>query len=263
MSKSIPFVKYSGNGNDFIILRGSPLTLNAQLIEEMCHRTMGIGADGVLVLSEEPGADARMRIYNSDGGEAEMCANGLRCLVTYLDSYIIPKKNAYDILTMNACYQVSKQGDRFAIEMAEIKDHDLYDFSGLHPFEKSFFVNTGVPHLVFLVKDAKEIDIRRVAPEYRSHKLLPNGANVSFVEILDDEKQSVYVRTFERGVEDETYSCGTGLTASGVALLNWFEWKGDITLFTKGGEQKVQISEKVTYSGDVKFCFHGEWPLER
>jgi diaminopimelate epimerase len=263
MSKSIPFVKYSGNGNDFIILRGSPLTLNAKLIEEMCHRTMGIGADGVLVLSLEAGADGRMRIYNSDGGEAEMCANGLRCLVTYLDSYIVPKKNSYDILTMNACYQVSKMGDRFAIEMSEIKDHGLYDFSSLHPYEKSFFVNTGVPHLVFLVNDAKVIDIRKAAPPFRHHKVLPTGANVSFIEVLDRDVQSAYVRTFERGVEDETYSCGTGLTATGVALLNWFGWKNDITLFTKGGEQKVQITDKVMYSGDVKFCFQGEWPLER
>ena len=147
--------------------------------------------------------------------------------------------------------------------MAEIKDENAYDFSGLHPFEKSFYVNTGVPHLVFLAQNVKDLDIRKVAPLYRSHSSLPNGANVSFVEMTKDNFQTAYVRTFERGVEDETYSCGTGLTATALAFRFWFGWKGDIHLFNKGGEQKVEVGEKVFYSGDVKFCFSGEWPLER
>ena len=262
MLKTIPFVKYSGNGNDFVIVKDAS-GFTRELIEEMCHRTLGIGADGVLELSKPFEADGRMRIFNSDGGEAEMCANGLRCLVTYLDSITTHKKDSYDILTMNARYTVLKKDHRFAIQMAEIKDKNLFDFSDLHPYEKSFYINTGVPHVVFLTKDAKLVDIRTEAPLYRHHNILPNGANVSFVNIVDEKKQSAYVRTFERGVEAETYSCGTGLTATGMAFNHWLGWTGDIQLFTKGGEQKVQVGDSVFYSGDVKFCFSGEWPLER
>lgn len=263
MSKSLPFVKYSGNGNDFIIVKDDVSKLTSSLIEEMCHRTFGIGGDGVLTLTEEKGADARMRIFNSDGGEAEMCANGLRCLVTYLDTLTFPRKDSYDILTMNARYTVLKKEGRFAIKMAEIKDKNKFDFSGLHSFENAFYINTGVPHLVFLTREAKSIDIKKAAPPFRHHALLPNGANVSFLEVLDEKEKMAYVRTFERGVEDETYSCGTGLTASGLALSHWFGWNGSIRLLTKGGEQKVEVGSDVYYSGDVKFCFKGEWPLER
>lgn len=229
-------------------------------IMKMCDRHFGIGADGILVLTSSDNADGRMQIFNSDGGEAEMCGNGIRCLTTYLDDKNNHAKDTYTIKTMNGSYTVTKKDEAFAVEMSEIKDKNAYDLSAFNEFTKSFYVNTGVPHLVFLVPEAKRIDIKSRAPQYRFHRMFPKGTNVSFVEILEGN-QVAYVRTYERGVEDETFSCGTGLTACGLALNHWKGWNGTITLKTLGGTQRIILGERVLYSGEVKYCFSGEYQL--
>jgi diaminopimelate epimerase len=256
--RKIHFHKYSGNGNDFIILDQTPDNFSVDQIKGMCDRHFGIGADGILIHSAEEGFDGRMQIFNADGSEAEMCGNGIRCLVTYIDEKNNHSKDSYKIKTMNGSYEVTRKDNAFAIEMSEIHEKNLYDLSSFSEFNKSFFINTGVPHLVFLVHEAKRIDIKSRAPQYRFHKMFPKGTNVSFVQILEGE-QTAYVRTYERGVEDETFSCGTGLTACGLALNHWNGWTGKITLKTLGGTQKISINEKVFYSGEVKFCFAGEY----
>ena len=260
MNTKIPFYKYSGNGNDFVILDHPTYPVTSQLVEALCNRHFGVGADGVLVLTSEDSADGRMQIFNADGGEAEMCGNGIRCLVTYLDDQGPGNKDVYQIKTMNGMYEINRRDNAFAVEMSEIKDKNLYDLSGFNEYNRVFYINTGVPHLVFLVHDVKRIDIKSRAPQYRFHKTFPNGTNVSFVQMLEGE-QTAYVRTYERGVEDETHSCGTGLTAVGLAFNHWLQWKGNITLKTLGGTQKVFIGDKVYYSGEVKFCFQGEFSL--
>ena len=254
------FVKYSGNGNDFIIL-DAKVVLTPETIVRLCDRHFGIGADGVMTLGPSDKADAKMRIFNADGGEAEMCGNGLRCLATYFDTVTAVKKDSYLIETMNAIYPVFRKGKSFALEMSEIKDKNIHDLSGFKDYLKSFYINTGVPHLVFLTDSVKSIDIKKVGAFYRYHALFPKGANVTFVEITDEQGQFAYARTYERGVEDETFSCGTGLTATALALSHWFGWKGDVHLRTKGGSQNVSVGEKVFYSGEVFFCFKGEVEL--
>lgn len=259
MSKpTLSFVKYSGNGNDFIIVTRP---VSGELVQKLCNRNFGVGADGVLTLIPKAGTDGEMKIYNADGGEAEMCGNGLRCLATYIDDVAQIKKDSYIIKTMNNTYTVVRMGNSFAIEMSEIKDQNLHDLSQFHDYKKSFFINTGVPHLVFLSHNIKSIDIKKTAPHYRFNSLFPGGTNVSFVEVMDAEKQSAYVRTYERGVEDETHSCGTGLTATGLALAHWLGWKNAIHLTTKGGHQIVNVGSKVLYSGEVFRCFKGEIEL--
>lgn len=258
--KKLQFIKYSGNGNDFIILDHPQIEVTSRLVEAICSRHFGIGADGVLVVTTEADHDGRMRIYNADGGEAEMCGNGIRCLVTYLDDKNPAKKDSYRIKTMNGSYEVVRRSNSFAVEMSEIKDKNIYDLSQFNDFKKVFFVNTGVPHLVFEVHEAKRIDIKSRAPQYRFHKMFPNGTNVSFLEVLPG-LQTAYVRTYERGVEDETLSCGTGLTACGLALNHWYRWNEEITLNTLGGTQKLFIGVKILYAGEVKFCFQGEYTL--
>lgn len=260
MQNKIKFHKYSGNGNDFIILNRPEVPLTKELISSMCNRHFGVGADGILVLSSAENADGRMQIYNSDGGEAEMCGNGIRCLVTYLDDQNKERKNSYRIKTMNGVYEITKKDGAFAVEMSEIKDKNAYDLSSFNEYKRSFFVNTGVPHLVFEVHEAKRIDIKSRAPQYRFHKMFPNGTNVSFLQVLEGH-QTAYVRTYERGVEDETFSCGTGLTACGLALHHWYGWSGDITLKTLGGSQRISVADKILYAGEVKFCFQGEYTL--
>jgi diaminopimelate epimerase len=254
------FVKYSGNGNDFIIL-SDQVSLSKEQIVRLCHRHFGVGADGVITIGKSEVADARMRIFNADGGEAEMCGNGLRCLATYLDSITFPKKDAYLIQTMNAVYPVMRMGKSFALEMSEIKDKNIHDLSGFKDFSNSFYINTGVPHLVFLANDVSKIDVKKVGSYYRYHSMFPNGTNVTFVEVQDNESHRAYARTYERGVEDETHSCGTGLTATALALSHWLKWTGDIKLQTKGGQQIVSVGEKVFYSGEVIECFKGEVKL--
>lgn len=254
----LPFAKYSGNGNDFVIISEPRVMLTPELVKRLCDRHFGVGADGVLTLTAAENFDGEMRIFNADGGEAEMCGNGLRCLVTYLDDEAKYKKNTYRIKTMNNSYIVLRQRNTFAIEMSEIKDKNAHDLSHFDEFEKMFFINTGVPHLVFLTKYVKAIDIKATAPKYRFNSMFPGGTNVSFVEVSDPIQQTAYVRTYERGVEDETYSCGTGLTACGLALSHWFGWRGDIKLSTLGGDQTIQMGSKVFYSGEVTRCFKGE-----
>lgn len=257
----ILFKKYSGNGNDFIILDDPKYEVTSELVQRLCSRAFGVGADGVLILGPGNGLDGKMRILNADGGEAEMCANGLRSLVTYLDSKQDLKKETYKIQTMNAVYEVSLREGRFAIEMAEIRDANLYDLSSFTEFRKAFYINTGVPHLVLLTDDVKTINIKERGAFYRHHSIFPRGTNVNFVEILDNSKQELLVRSYERGVEDETYSCGTGLVASALALHDWNKWEGEVKMLTKGGEQYVHLGNKVYYSGEVKFCFEGEFEV--
>jgi diaminopimelate epimerase len=258
MNTKIKFHKYSANGNDFIIIKSPQVELSSQLIQSMCNRFFGIGADGILVLSSFENCDGYMRIFNSDGGEAEMCGNGIRCLVTFLDDQNNHLKDVYRIKTMNGIYNISRWNGEFAVEMSEIKDKNLYDVSSFNEHKRSFYINTGVPHLIFEVHDVNRIDIKSRAPQYRFHKIFPNGTNVSFLQIQEGF-QTAYVRTYERGVENETLSCGTGLTASGMALNHWYAWNGMITLQTQGGIQHIQLGEKVYYSGEVKFCFQGEY----
>lgn len=232
-----------------------------EVISHLCNRHFGIGADGILTLGPSDKADGKMRIFNADGGEAEMCGNGLRCLATHLDHISSPKKDAYLIETMNAIYPVMRKGKSFALEMSEIKDKNLHDLSSFKDYIQSFYINTGVPHLIFLTQDVKKIDIKKVGAYYRYHSTFPKGTNVTFVEVLDNDSHSAYARTYERGVEDETHSCGTGLTATALALNHWFQWQGDIQLQTKGGNQTVTVTDKVYYSGEVTFCFQGEVQL--
>ncbi len=258
MTNLIQFKKYSGNGNDFIVLDHPDFELTPELIQKMCDRHFGVGADGILTLTSAEGSDGRMQIYNADGSEAEMCGNGIRCLTTFLDDQNNHTKDSYTIKTMNGSYFVARKEGAFAVEMSEIHDKNIYDLSAFNEFNRAYFVNTGVPHLVFLVHEAKRIDIKSRAPQYRFHKMFPKGTNVSFVEVLPGE-QTAYVRTYERGVEDETFSCGTGLTACGLALNHWFKWNGTITLKTLGGTQKIILGDKIYYSGEVKFCFAGEF----
>src|SRR5690606_4402252 len=171
----LSFAKYSGNGNDFIILDHPVIPITAELVERLCHRHFGVGADGVLILTSIPGFDGEMRIFNADGGEASMCGNGLRCLVTYMDDVAVEKIKSYLLKTMNHEYRVVKKGDDFAVEMSEVKEKNSKDLSSFISFKDKYYINTGVPHLVFLVKEVKSIDIRQTALEYRYHPFFPQG----------------------------------------------------------------------------------------
>lgn len=246
------FFKYSANGNDFILLVNPELIPSHQKIQHLCSRHFGIGADGVLILTHGLNG-IRMRIFNSDGHEADMCANGLRIAFTHLHGLGEP----LELSTRNGFYSAQKADGKIKVEMTEIAEKNFVSIDA-PGFLRSFYVSTGVPHIVLLTQSVSVPNFRDVILPYRHHPLLPKGANVNLVEILSEERKIAKIRTFERGVEDETLSCGTGLTASALALNHWFQWEGDIQLQTRGGEHLITLGEKVFFSGDVTFCFQGE-----
>lgn len=247
------FLKFSANGNDFILLPSPHRIPSAEEIRQLCDRHFGIGADGILVLIEASGK-AEMKIFNSDGMEADMCANGLRIAFTFLHD-----QGAKDLKlsTKNSTYSAKVIDGKITVEMTEILDIDEKKIEA-PGFLRSFYVSTGVPHIVLLTKSISVEDFSETVRPYRHYLGLPAGANVNLVEVPSESDQFALVRTFERGVEAETLSCGTGITASALALKQWFNWYGKIQIRTKGGDHTVNLGEKIFYSGEVKLCFRGE-----
>ena len=250
------FLKYSANGNDFILFDSPSRIPGGEEIQRLCDRHFGIGADGVLILSVDK-VSTRMRIFNSDGKEAEMCANGLRSAFTYLAE----KKRVLAISTCNGLYTATLNEGRIQVEMTEVNE-----INGIRieapGFLRSFYVSTGVPHIVLLTDSITVENFPDVIRPYRHLPELPKGANVNLVEIPSTTDRFARVRTFERGVEGETLSCGTGLTATALALQHWFGWTGDIRLETRGGHHVVSLGEKILFTGEVSLCFEGEVNLE-
>ncbi len=268
------FFKMNGAGNDFIIVDNRDLSLTAALdadtIAALCDRHRGIGADGLLAVEPaRKGADFRFRYYNADGGEAEMCGNGARCFGRFTAHLgeIVLKKVTFETLVGTLTAEMI--GDDVRIAMSEPQDLQLNtptQIPGLS--SKLHFVNTGVPHVVTFLADAKaldDFDVYENGAAIRNHPAYaPAGTNANFAAILAPDHISI--RTFERGVEDETLACGTGMVASALVhhLLTGasspikVNVEGGDTLeigFEKSGDQTFK---NVTLTGPADFVFEGE-----
>jgi diaminopimelate epimerase len=227
---NIPFDKYQGTGNDFIMIDNRHRIINPddkELISSLCHRRFGIGSDGLILIQNQSVYDFEMIYYNPDGTQS-LCGNGSRCAVMY--SYalgIIKKKTTF--LTIEGPLKAEIQESLVHLNMPDVKEEKNYD--------RDFFIDTGSPHYVRFVPNADGVDIYMKGREIRYSKPFhPAGTNVNFVQLIGDGK--IYVRTYERGVEQETLSCGTGVTASAIAAGlkdNLKEW--DIR--TRGGNLRV------------------------
>ncbi len=213
--KKIAFTKMVGAGNDFIIVEGIKSGL-PQLARRICERKTGIGADGLLVLDKAKGADARMRIFNPDGSEAEMCGNGIRCCAVYLEVVKKHKKKTKVILTMAGKLLAESKKGVAKIKMSHPKDLKLDILIDIEPRPLMVnYIDTGVPHAVILADGLSGIDVKDIGRKIRYHrKFSPRGANVNFIEITG--RDSISIRTYERGVENETLACGTGSVASSI-----------------------------------------------
>jgi len=270
----LKFFKMNGAGNDFIIVDNRDLSLSEALdtdtIAALCDRHRGIGADGLLAVEPaKKGADFRFRYYNADGGEAEMCGNGARCFGRFTAHLgeIVLKKVTFE--TIVGTLGAEMIGDDVRIAMSDPTDLELEIDVQVPGLDGSLhFVNTGVPHVVAFLESMAELedfDVFQYGGEIRKHDAFaPAGTNANFAAILAPDH--IAIRTFERGVEDETLACGTGMVASALVhhLLTSapspikVDVEGGDTLeigFEKSGEKTFK---NVTLTGPADFVFEGE-----
>lgn len=250
-----PFVKYQGAGNDFIILdlRHTTRKLNQTTVTNLCDRHTGIGADGLMTLNPETQGNLfMMRYWNCDGQESTMCGNGGRCIAHFAHSIGLGKEN---ILTFNAID---------GVHTAQIIDGQLVKLKMINTEipqkinNNTFLINTGSPHYVQFVENTAELDLRAIAPEIRQQY----NANVNFVKINADN--SLNIRTWERGVENETLACGTGATAAALIFQTAFNKNLTQTrLIAQGGTLYVDFTatttgfENIFLTGNAKKVFDG------
>ena len=231
----IQFYKYQGTGNDFIILNNFDdqySSLTKENINKLCNRRFGIGADGLMLLNKHPEFDFEMKYYNADGGESSMCGNGGRCLTRFAYDMGILKTD-YTFLAIDGVHEASLETDG----TVALKMQNVDEIISTHG---AFVLNTGSPHFVQMAPNVMSLDVRKKGAEIRySREFAENGINVNFVEETD-EPDEILVRTYERGVEDETLSCGTGVTASALICSHNDNGFNRVEVKTKGGHLAVE-----------------------
>jgi diaminopimelate epimerase len=260
------FTKMNGAGNDFVLFdnRVGKLALSEEQIVRLCDRHRGIGADGVLLLEPATnGADFRMRYFNADGGEAEMCGNGARCFARFADRAAGPfQKLSFE--TPAGVISARLTGEQVTLGMSDPSDLRLgLEIPVAGESLKASYVDSGVPHVVIAVARLDEIDVCSLGSTLRHHSMFaPRGANANFSERRGPH--SIAIRTYERGVENETLACGTGVVASAIIFAATEDVAGPIEVLVRGGDI-LQVDFKragdafreVTLTGPADFVFDG------
>ncbi|WP_130735582.1 diaminopimelate epimerase [Flavobacterium sp. J27] len=254
----LTFYKYQGTGNDFVMIDNRHNTFpknDTKLVAFLCDRRFGIGADGLILLENHEQYDFKMVYYNSDGNESSMCGNGGRCLVAFAKQLEI---------VQNEAQFEAIDGYHFAtISKENLISLQMKDVTKIEVFPNHTFLNTGSPHHVEMVSDLTHFDVKTVGSQIRYSDLYGKaGSNINFVKQIDNDKFAV--RTYERGVEDETLSCGTGVTAVAIAMYhNKVTPSNHVKLQVKGGNLEVNFEEEngkfkhVFLTGPAKFVFEG------
>jgi len=216
----IKVYKYQGAGNDFVIIdnRKINLSLSNDQIKLLCDRRFGVGGDGLMLLGKSDNYDFSMRYFNADGGEGTMCGNGGRCLVAFAAHLGIKKFRFEAIDGPHLANMLEFGPEKCIVELGMIDVKEVTDYS-----PKSYFLNTGSPHLVIFVEKLQDYDVLDQGKLWRHHPHFPGGTNVNFVQanwgrLSTPGIVELSVRTYERGVENETLACGTGVTASAIAF---------------------------------------------
>ena len=261
---NVQFSKYHGTGNDFILIDGRAIdttSLDTRTIKHLCHRRFGIGADGLIILKESEHYDFRMVYYNSDGEEGSMCGNGGRCITAFA--------HKLGIIGPAATFEgIDGSHEASIIPDGHIK-LKLIDVDGIKTFEDGFFLNTGSAHFVKIVESADACDVHGEGKSIRHEtRFFPGGTNVNFVQLLPGDNQ-IMVRTYERGVEKETLSCGTGVTAA--AIVSYYKQKPETATYnidTPGGKLSVSFIPgdalkftEVYLTGPATHVFDGAYSL--
>ena len=257
---SLTFYKYQGTGNDFIMLNGiehpACLDLNKKQVERLCDRRFGIGADGLIILSASDKADFKMIYFNSDGGESTMCGNGGRCIAQFaFDQNIVSSKMIFE--AVDGLHDAIVNGADKTVELQMI---DVAEYSQLD--KDTFVMNTGSPHYVKFDEDFEAIEIVEFGRQVRySESFAQEGINVN---LSNYANHTLHVKTYERGVEDETYSCGTGVTAAALCASKYHDLDGDvINVQSKGGSLRIKYEKNgngfknIWLCGPATFVFTG------
>lgn len=256
---TVVFYKYQGTGNDFIILdnrTGAYDKLSSTQIRQLCDRNFGIGGDGLMMLNDKKGFDFEMLYYNADGNPGSMCGNGGRCMIRYVVDLGI-KKLSYRFIAPDGIHEAEMEQHH----VIRLKMNDVHD---VEEFPTYAILNTGSPHFVKFATEVSNIDVVETGRDIRySKKFLPEGVNVNFVESTGED--SIFVRTYERGVEDETLSCGTGVTASALVSAHNSRGFNRVDVETPGGKLNVEFNkigdtqyENIWLCGPAEFVFSGE-----
>nr|WP_110829206.1 diaminopimelate epimerase [Pedobacter nutrimenti] len=232
----IQFYKYQGAGNDFILIdnRKKNNQLNTKEIENLCDRRFGIGADGLMLLQNHPDYDFEMIYFNADGKEGSMCGNGGRCIVAFAKFLGIIDTQT-DFLAVDGPHyaKIAPAGDQVELQMIDV--------SSIEKDGNAFVLNTGSPHYVEQVNNLQQLDVYLEGKTIRNNETYKaHGINVNFIEDMGDH---FFVRTFERGVEDETYACGTGVTAVALSMAKYKGQQGHISSPVKvlGGNLQIEF----------------------
>jgi diaminopimelate epimerase len=255
----LTFCKYQGTGNDFILIdnRAGHFNYSKELVVKLCNRRFGIGADGLLLLENVEGYDFRMVYYNSDGSPATMCGNGGRCISAFA--------NHLGVISATTKF-LAADGPHFASiqninELVAIVEITLKDVTSIQKNKHFVILNTGTLHFVSFVDNPDIMDIVEEGSKIRySPEFAPAGINVNFVKLDGDH---IYVRTYEKGVENETLSCGTGVTAAAIAASEFSNGE-NFKVTTKGGQLSVAFEKEgnkytnIRLSGPATFVYSGE-----
>ena len=257
------FYKYDGAGNDFVLIdiRENDPQLTTEQIAHICHRRFGVGADGLMTLGKADGYDFEMKYYNSDGRIGSMCGNGGRCITAFAHRLGLGHKDpesgrmVFDFIGYDGPHhaELLMWDENAQIGLVQLGMRDIED---VRRCLDGWFLDTGSPHYVQRVEDLEHFDVVGEGRRLRNNKVeFPEGTNVDFIEDLPDGR--LFVRTYERGVEDETWACGTGVTTCAIV-------SGNKRLVTKGGDFKVTFDatgkafRNVCLTGPVSFNFKGE-----
>ncbi len=253
------FYKYHGTGNDFIMIdnrRDLFKSDDVSTIKHLCEHHTGIGADGLILLNDHPDYPFEMKYYNADGKEGTLCGNGSRCAVLFAKHL--------GIITNSAVFLASDGEHRASLSEGDVQI-EMCQTALAVELEGGFFINTGSPHLVVMVSDLEQFDVALEGQLLRYQKaMMPDGTNVNFVESLGPDSFSV--RTYERGVERETLSCGTGAVATALTMYQTKRTKSNkVIIKMKGGELEIGFNptstgfEDITLKGPARYVFKGEW----
>ncbi|MDO5105150.1 diaminopimelate epimerase [Capnocytophaga sp.] len=247
---NIHFYKYQGTGNDFVMIdnrTGFFPKNDKKLVEFLCHRRFGIGADGLILLENAENYDFKMVYYNSDGNESSMCGNGGRCTVAFAKQLKIITDKAFFIATDGKHSAQIDGNEQVKLQMKDVTDIRVEDGYS--------FLDTGSPHHVQMVENVDTVDVKSEGAKIRYGVLYSNqgGSNVNFVTQFDEK--TFRVRTYERGVEDETYSCGTGVTAVAISMFHQNKTlDNEVFIKTLGGDLKVLFEKEANHYKNVYLC---------